>query len=351
MAIDFKDLVRMSIKEANEKKQNCINFKASDETDEDETDKDAEDEDADSEDDETSEDADDKKDEKQASKKTAEDGKEPSVKTCPKCGKKDCKCSKKTEDDVCPKCGKNPCVCKKSLKEEIMSLSKGISGTKQAVLSEDVEVLCESIKNNSASKAMFKLAGKAEKEAAKLSKKGNTEGAAQAKKAANTFKEASNKLFKLESAYNSGDPSAKVEYKKVCKQFKGELRKVAAGKALSVAGKTLALMGFAVLAAIGAAIGADKAYSAGKDFGELKGQALGRANLTDEIRKAFENKEKLAPTLKSLGISDADADWINRVTNGKMISDKISDINAKELIKKGAKFLGKRSGLTSLQGE
>lgn len=346
MAVNFKDLVRMSIKEANEKKQNCINFKASDETDEDETDKDAEDEDADSEEEDETSDDDDSEDEKQASKKTAENGKEPSVKTCPKCGKKNCKCSKKTEDDVCPKCGKNPCECKKSLKEEIMSLSKGISGTKQTVLSENVEVLCESIKNNSASKAMFKLAGKSEREAAKLSKKGDTEGAAQAKKAANTFKEASNKLFKLESAYNSGDPSAKVEYKKVCKQFKGEFRKIAAGKALSFAGKTLALMGLAVLAAIGA----DKVYASGKEFGELKGQALGRANLTDEIRKAFENKEKLAPTLKSLGISDADASWIERQVNFKMATDDIKD-GAKELIKKGAKALGKKSGLTSLQGE
>ena len=97
-------------------------------------------------------------------------------------------------------------------------------GEKTSVLTEETRILCEDIKNNSASKYLSKLSKKAEKEAAKFAKRGMTKEAATSKKAASTLKEASNKLYKCETRYKNGDPTAKKEYKSICKQYSKELK-------------------------------------------------------------------------------------------------------------------------------
>ena len=128
------------------------------------------------------------------------------------------------EEEACPKCGKSPCECKKgkTLKESMLHLASDNYGRK--VITEEEMVLCEDIKNNSASKYLSKLSKKAEKEAAKYSKKGMSKEAATSKKAASALKEASNKLFKCETRYQGGDASAKKEYKTICKQYSKELK-------------------------------------------------------------------------------------------------------------------------------
>lgn len=105
-------------------------------------------------------------------------------------------------------------------------------GEKQSILTEEEKVLCKDIKNNSASKYLSKLSKKAEKEAAKFSKRGMSKEAAISKKSASTLKEASNKLYRCETRYKAGDPTAKKEYKAICKQYSKELKslgKVARG--------------------------------------------------------------------------------------------------------------------------
>ena len=75
------------------------------------------------------------------------------------------------DDEKCPDCGKSPCECKKkNLKEAMIYSARYARGEKTSVLTEETRILCEDIKNNSASKYLSKLSKKAEKEAAKASK-------------------------------------------------------------------------------------------------------------------------------------------------------------------------------------
>lgn len=128
------------------------------------------------------------------------------------------------DEEKCPKCGKSPCECKKenTIRESARRLASNSYG--RTVISEEVMVLNEGIKNNSASKYLSKLAKRAEKEAAKFEKKGIEDAAATSKKAAKSLKEASNKLYKCEVRYQGGDASAKREYKMICKQYSKELK-------------------------------------------------------------------------------------------------------------------------------
>lgn len=130
------------------------------------------------------------------------------------------------DEDKCPDCGKSPCECKKnkSLKESMIYSSNYLNGKTNNTLTEEVKILTEDIKNNSASKYLAKLAKKAEKEAAKYEKKGAKEAAQISKKSASALKEASNKLYKCETRYKAGDVMAKKEYKKICKQYSSELK-------------------------------------------------------------------------------------------------------------------------------
>lgn len=127
-------------------------------------------------------------------------------------------------------------------------------GEKQSVLTEEEKVLCEDIKNNSASKYLSKLSKKAEKEAAKYSKKGMSKEAATSKKAASALKEASNKLYKCETRYKEGDPTAKKEYKAICKQYSKELKSLGKG-ARGLKGLVFTLIsGTILLGAIGTTV-------------------------------------------------------------------------------------------------
>lgn len=130
------------------------------------------------------------------------------------------------DEDKCPDCGKSPCECKKnkSLKESMIYSSNYLNGKTNNTLTEEVKILTEDIKNNSASKYLAKLAKKAEKEAAKYEKKGAKEAAQISKKSASALKEASNKLYKCETRYKAGDVMAKKEYKEICKQYSSELK-------------------------------------------------------------------------------------------------------------------------------
>ena len=134
------------------------------------------------------------------------------------------------DDEKCPECGKSPCECKKeNLKEAMIYSARYARGEKASVLTEETRILCEGIKNNSASKYLSKLSKRAEKEAAKYAKKGMSKEASTSKKAASALKEASNKLYKCETRYQGGDPTAKKEYKAICKQYSKELKNL--GKA------------------------------------------------------------------------------------------------------------------------
>lgn len=117
----------------------------------------------------------------------------------------------------------------KSLKESIIYSSRYLSGYARPMINEEekerVRVLCESIKNNSASNFLSKLASKASKDASKLEAKGKKDKAKIAKDSAKQLKEASNKIRKAEDKYKAGDPAAKKEYKDLCKQYHKELKK------------------------------------------------------------------------------------------------------------------------------
>lgn len=208
--MDFKNYVRMMLEAE----------KAKDQDEERTEDQDDEDEDDDSDEDED--------DEAQASVKTNKTGctgGEASCKTDDDDEDDDEDDEDEDEDEKCPDCGKSPCECKKeNLKEAMIYSARYARGEKQAVLSEETRILCEDIKNNSASKYLSKLSKKAEKEAAKYSKKGMSKEAATSKKAASALKEASNKLYKCETRYKAGDPTAKKEYKAICKQYSKELK-------------------------------------------------------------------------------------------------------------------------------
>lgn len=187
------------------------------------------------------EDEDEDKDEEQASVETKNGctGSEASCKTGNRCAGSKASCNtdedededededddKDDKDEKCPDCGKSPCECKKkNLKEAMIYSARYARGEKTSVLTEETRILCEDIKNNSASKYLSKLSKKAEKEAAKFAKRGMTKEAATSKKTASTLKEASNKLYKCETRYKNGDPTAKKEYKSICKQYSKELK-------------------------------------------------------------------------------------------------------------------------------
>lgn len=211
---DFKNYVRMMLEAEKAKDQD---EGAEDQNDEDEDDSDEDEDD---------------EDEKEASVKTKTTGCEASTDTDDDSDDDDSDEDEDDEDDSdddedekkCPKCGKSPCECKKGnpIRESVMRLASNSYGN--SVISEEVMVLNEGIKNNSASKYLSKLAKRAEKEAAKFEKKGVKEAAATSKKAAKSLKEASNKLYKCEVRFQGGDASAKREYKMICKQYSKELK-------------------------------------------------------------------------------------------------------------------------------
>lgn len=276
--MDFKNYVRMML-EAD---------KAKDQDEEVENQDDEEDSDKDEEEDD---------DEKEASVKTkaCRNGCEPSVKsTCNGCepsvedDEEDDEDEDEDEDDEeekCPKCGKSPCECKKekSLKESMLHLASDNHGKK--VITEEEEVLCENIKNNSASKYLAKLAKRAEKEAAKYEKKGWKEEAKTSKKAATSLKEASNKLYKCETRYQNGDASAKREYKSICKQYSKEL------KALGRTAKGLKGLLFTLLA--GTVL-----------LGGVGLTIVNNDKIIERLQYGFEHKEEMPSVLKQIGKND-----------------------------------------------
>lgn len=213
--MDFKNYVRMMLEADKAKDQDEEKAESQDDSDEEDEDED---------------------EEEQASVNTNKNGCTGSEASCNtnKGGCKNSKASCDTDDDEdedddedkCPDCGKSPCECKKnkSLKESMIYSSNYLNGKTNNTLTEEVKILTEDIKNNSASKYLAKLAKKAEKEAAKYEKKGFKDAAQTSKKAASALKEASNKLYKCETRYKAGDVMAKKEYKKICKQYSSELK-------------------------------------------------------------------------------------------------------------------------------
>ena len=189
----------------------------------------------------------------------------------------------------------------RTLKESMLHLASDDHGKK--VITEEEEVLCEGIKNNSASKYLSKLAKRAEKEAAKYEKKGMKEEAKTSKKAATSLKEASNKLYKCETRYQGGDASAKREYKAICKQYSKELKSL--GKtAKGLKGLLITLVsGTLLLGAVGTTI-------------------ISNENLIDKITYAaneFKSGEEggVARGLKSLkDIGENDKNWIKSILDG-----------------------------------
>ncbi len=246
--MDFKNYVRMMLEADKAKDQDEERAEDQDDSDEDE---------------------DEDEDEEQASIETKNGctGSEASCKTGNRCAGSKASCNtdedddededddKDNEDKKCPDCGKSPCECKKkNLKEEMIYSARYARGEKTSVLTEETRILCEDIKNNSASKYLSKLSKKAEKEAAKFAKRGMTKEAATSKKAASTLKEASNKLYKCETRYKNGDPTAKKEYKSICKQYSKELKNL--GKtARGIKGLLFTLIsGTVLLGAVGATV-------------------------------------------------------------------------------------------------
>lgn len=206
------------------------------------------------------------------------------------------------EDEKCPECGKSPCECKKeNLKEAMIYSARYARGEKTSVLTEETRVLCEGIKNNSASKYLSKLSKKAEKEAAKYVKKGMPKEATTSKKAASALKEASNKLYKCEVRYQGGDPTAKKEYKAICKQYSRELKNL--GKtARGIKGLLLTLIsGTILLGAVGTTV-------------------ISNENLIEKIQKAVEGFKdgNIKRGFAVLGdIAENDKNFIKSVVTGE----------------------------------
>ena len=211
--MDFKNYVRTMLEAEKAKDQD--DSRAEDQ-----------DEDQDEDEDDDSDEDDDEDDDTQASVRTNKNdctGSEAS------CGTDDEDCDDDSDDDEDDDDKKEEKKAS-SLKEAMIYSVR--YGEKQSILTEEEKVLCEDIKNNSASKYLSKLSKKAEKEAAKFSKRGMSEEAAISKKSASALKEASNKLYRCETRYKAGDPTAKKEYKAICKQYSKELKslgKVARG--------------------------------------------------------------------------------------------------------------------------
>lgn len=209
------------------------------------------------------------------------------------------------DDDKCPDCGKKPCECKKgnSLRESAIRYSRDNYG--RSLLTEEEMVLCEDIKNNSASKYLAKLSKRAEKEAAKYSKKGMSNEAATSKKVAASFKEASNKLFKCETRYKGGDASAKREYKQICKQYSKELKTLGKGaRGLKNLVFTL-VSGVILLGAVGTTVIAN---------GNPDGGAIAKISKAIEAFKAGRAKDGFS----ALGdIGENNKSFINSVISGE----------------------------------
>lgn len=303
--MDFKNYVRMMLEAEKAKDQD---EGAENQNDEDEDDSDDEDDD---------------EDEEQASvrtnKETDTTGRYASAKTDDD-EDDDEEDDSDDDDEKCPECGKSPCECKKeNLREAMIYSARYASGERQSVLTEETRVLCEGIKNNSASKYLAKLSKKAEKEAAKFAKKGMSKEATTSKKAASALKEASNKLYKCETRYQGGDPTAKKEYKQICKQYSKELKNL--GKtARGLKGLLLTLVsGTILLGAIGTTV-------------------VSNENLIDKIQRAVD-EFKDGDTKRGLSvlgdIAENDKNFIKSVVTGERFqgtdySGKVADWNAQD---------------------
>ena len=268
-------------------------------------------------------------------KKDADNGCEPSVKTKNKEPETGCEPSVE-----CPKCGKKPCCCKKnSLKEEIMFTSRYSNNSfNKNVISEETRILVEGINNNRVSKYLAKLAKKAEKEAAKYANKGMKEEASVSKKAASNLKEASNKIFKCETRYQNGDPSAKQEYKQLCKQYSKEL-KIASKGARGVGLVFAILAGIVLLGAVGTTVAND--------------------DIIEKLNYGFQNKEKMPEVLKGLAKNDKKfiEDAISKTTEkagellnkakdaAKPYADKVADSFGKAKDKTGETLSGMKKSI------
>jgi hypothetical protein len=192
-----------------------------------------------------------------------------------------------------------------SLKESMIYSSRYLSGNTGSVMTEETRILIEGIKDNSASKYLAKLSKRAEKEAAKFTKKGMSKEASTSKKAAASLKEASNKLYRCETRYKSGDVSAKKEYKQICKQYSKELKSLGKG-ARGLKGLVLTLIaGTLLLGAIGTTVAAN----AGPDGGIV--------DKIDTAVKSFKegNSKGGLDTLKD--IAGNDAKFVNSMITGE----------------------------------
>lgn len=304
--MDFKSYVRM-ILESNEK------AKDKDKEAEDEEDLDDEDSEEDCEDD--CED-----DEKKAAVKTGCTAAEASADT-------DCEDEDSEEDDdeedsedededddsdekkasvkdkkKCPDCGKCPCACVKtpSLKEAVLMSAGYLNNKSEGVMTEEVRVLVEGIKNNSVSRYLSKLAKKAEKEAAKWTKKGDKEKASVSKKAASAMKEASNKIYSCETRYDAGDVSAKREYKQLCRQYSAQLKNLGKGSK-RVFGTLAAVLAGAVL------------------LGGVGLTAVANDDIIDKLNYGFQNKDKLPAILSGMAKKNGQAlgDLVSALKGGE----------------------------------
>lgn len=191
------------------------------------------------------------------------------------------------EDDEEASCRTKKCACKTEmgLKESMLYSSEYISDEPQNVMTEEVRVLCEGIKNNSVSKYLTKLSQKAEKEYAKYERKGDTQKAKTAKEASKEFKEASNKIYRCETRYQQGDPAAKVEYKQLCKQYSAGLKSI--GKtARGVKGVLLTVLAGVVL------------------LGTIGVTANANEDVISKLQSGFADKTKMPDILMDLAKND-----------------------------------------------
>ena len=281
--MDFKNYVRMMLEADKAKDQDEERAEDQDDYDEDDEDEDEDEDD--------------------------EDEKQASVRTNNGCTGSEASCNTDDDDDddddddeKCPDCGKSPCECKKeNLKEAMIYSARYARGEKTSVLTEETRILCEDIKNNSASKYLSKLSKKAEKEAAKYAKRGMSKEAATSKKAASALKEASNKLYKCETRYQGGDPTAKKEYKAICKQYSKELKNLGR-TARGIKGLLLTLIsGTVLLGAVGTTV-------------------ISNSDLIEKIQRAVEEFKdgNIKRGLSALGnVAENDKNYIKSVINGE----------------------------------
>lgn len=118
---------------------------------------------------------------------------------------------------------------KKTMKESILDCTRYTYGELINEEADRAHLISESIKNGSASKFLSKMAKKSEKEADKMISKGKKEEAKVARDISKKLKEASFKIYKTEEEYKAGTPGAKAEYKRLCRQYSSELKKMGKG--------------------------------------------------------------------------------------------------------------------------